>query len=50
MPKCQNCDSFVTANYARVFAPDGMDAPRVCPHCVDMIRDGSEIREARSTR
>lgn len=50
MPKCQNCQSFVTADYARVFAPDGMEHPRVCPHCEDLIRDGADVRQARSTR
>ncbi|SEO52306.1 hypothetical protein SAMN04487948_10360 [Halogranum amylolyticum] len=50
MPECQNCGSFVTVDYVRVFAPDGLDKPRVCPHCEDMIRDGGSIREARSTR
>ncbi|MFC6724578.1 hypothetical protein ACFQE1_09365 [Halobium palmae] len=50
MPECQNCGSFVTENYVRVFAPDGMEHPRVCPRCEDKLRDGSEIREARSKR
>ncbi|WP_449271604.1 DUF7563 family protein [Haloferax sp. ATCC BAA-645] len=50
MPTCQNCDSFVTEGYVRVFAPEGMDAPRVCPHCEDLVRDGSQVREARATR
>lgn len=50
MVECQNCGSFVTADYARVFAPDGMEEPRVCPHCEELIRDGSDVRQARSTR
>lgn len=50
MPECQNCDSFVTPAYARVFAPDGMEHPRVCPHCKDKLRDGGEIRDARAPR
>lgn len=50
MPECQNCGSFVTQNYVRVFAPQDNDDPRVCPHCEDMMRDGSEVREARSKR
>ena len=50
MPECQNCGSFVTADYVRVFAPDGAENPRVCPHCEDMLRDGAEIRKARSKR
>ncbi|SFR88545.1 hypothetical protein SAMN05216559_0502 [Halomicrobium zhouii] len=50
MPECQNCGNFVTADYARVFTPNGVDAPRVCPQCEDKIRDGASVREARSTR
>ncbi|MES3516416.1 MAG: hypothetical protein PPP58_02010 [Natronomonas sp.] len=50
MPHCHNCDSFVTENYVRVFAPNGMDGVRVCPNCEDKLRDGAEIREARSRR
>ena len=50
MPECQNCDSFVTERYVRVFAPDGMEQPRVCPNCEDKIRDGAQVRQARSRR
>lgn len=50
MPECQNCSSFVTEAYVRVFAPNGADNPRVCPHCEDKLRDGAEVREARSRR
>lgn len=50
MPECQNCGSFVTEAYVRVFAPNGMDQPRVCPECEDKLRDGAEVREARSPR
>ncbi len=50
MPKCQNCGSSVTRAYVRVFAPDGMDSPRVCPFCEDKVRDGADVREARSVR
>ncbi|WP_449271471.1 DUF7563 family protein [Halobacterium bonnevillei] len=50
MPECQNCGSFVTDAYARVFTPNKHGAPRVCPNCEDKIRDGAEVREARSTR
>ncbi len=50
MPECQNCGSFVTQDYVRVFTPDGIDAPRVCPRCEDKIRDGADVREARSPR
>ena len=50
MPNCQNCGSFVTNRYARVFTPDGVDEPRVCPQCENKLRDGGEVREARSRR
>jgi NAD-dependent SIR2 family protein deacetylase len=50
MPTCQNCGSFVTEQYVRVFTPEGNDGPRVCPECEDKLRDGAEIREARSKR
>jgi len=50
MPTCNNCGSFVTETYVRVFAPDGMETVRVCPNCEDKLRDGAEIREARSKR
>ena len=50
MPTCQNCGGFVTERYVRVFAPDGMDHPRVCPNCEDMVRDGNDVREARAKR
>lgn len=50
MPECQNCGAFVTPAYARVFTPDGVENPRVCPSCEDMVRDGADVREARSPR
>jgi NAD-dependent SIR2 family protein deacetylase len=50
MPRCHNCEAFVTEDYVRVFAPDEMSTVRVCPNCEDKLRDGAEIREARSTR
>jgi NAD-dependent SIR2 family protein deacetylase len=50
MPECQNCGSFVTEDYVRVFAPDGMERPRVCPNCEDLVRDGNGVREARAKR
>jgi NAD-dependent SIR2 family protein deacetylase len=45
MPECQNCGEHVTEQYARVFTPDGVENPRVCPHCEDMTRDGAGVRE-----
>ncbi|MFB6303331.1 MAG: hypothetical protein ABEH78_10795 [Haloferacaceae archaeon] len=50
MPECQNCGAFVTEAYVRVFAPQGMEHPRVCPSCEDKVRDGADVREARSKR
>ena len=50
MPHCRNCDAFVTENYVRVFAPQDLSSVRVCPNCEDKLRDGAEVREARSTR
>ena len=50
MPECQNCESFVTRDYVRVFAPNGADDPRVCPHCEDKLREGSGVRDARAKR
>jgi hypothetical protein len=46
MPECQNCDAHVTERYAKVFTPPDSDQPRACPHCPDMVRSGSEVREA----
>lgn len=50
MPECLNRGSFVTEAYVRVFMPTDVEGPRVCPDCEDLIRDGAEIREARSSR
>ena len=50
MPECLNCSAFVTEQYVRVFAPTGMDSVRVCPSCPGMIREGAEVREAKSSR
>ncbi|WP_438271176.1 DUF7563 family protein [Salinirubellus salinus] len=50
MPRCNNCESYVTEAYVRVFAPAEMDTVRVCPHCEDKLRDGAEVREARAPR
>ncbi|EJN57473.1 DUF7563 family protein [Halogranum rubrum] len=50
MPNCNNCESFVTERYVRVFAPTNLDTVRVCPHCEDLVREGNETRKARSTR
>ncbi|MFA9518291.1 hypothetical protein ACERIT_13935 [Halopenitus sp. H-Gu1] len=50
MPECQNCGAFVTPAYARVFTPNGIEEPRACPSCEDVVRDGADVRRARSTR
>ena len=50
MPECQNCGAFVTDAYARVFTPRDVEDPRVCPDCTDKIRDGADVRTARSSR
>lgn len=50
MPHCQNCGSHVTKDYARVFTPNDVDEPRVCPNCPDKIRDKGKVRDARATR
>lgn len=47
MAECNNCESFVTETYVRVFAPPDHDTVRVCPSCEDLVRDGSETRASR---
>jgi len=48
MPNCQNCDSVVTESYVRVFAPNGMNQPRVCPNCEDKTREKGGVRTKRN--
>ncbi|WP_449271727.1 DUF7563 family protein [Halogranum amylolyticum] len=50
MPTCQNCGAIVSKQYVRVFTPESLDNPRVCPHCQDMVRAGASVRNARSPR
>lgn len=50
VPTCKHCESFVTEQYVRVFAPTDMETVRVCPNCEDIIRDGPDVRETRSNR
>lgn len=50
MPECANCGSFVTADYVRVFTPEGVDAPRACPSCPDKVRAHGDVRDARAAR
>lgn len=47
MPTCSNCESFVSKEYVRVFAPTSVDGVRVCPQCEDLVREGGEVRERR---
>lgn len=50
MAKCESCGEFVTEQYVRVFAPTGMNTVRVCPNCPDMVREGGNVRKAKSPR
>jgi NAD-dependent SIR2 family protein deacetylase len=50
MPQCRNCGAHVTPQYARVFTPNEVEQPRVCPDCPDRIRRQGEVVEARSQR
>lgn len=50
MPECTNCGTVVSSDYVRVFAPEGAEDARVCPNCPDRVRDGNDVREARSAR
>jgi NAD-dependent SIR2 family protein deacetylase len=50
MANCLNCESYVSDQYVKVFAPDGMENVRVCPNCEDKMRDGAGVREARAPR
>jgi hypothetical protein len=47
MAECNNCDSFVTEAYVRVFAPPDHDTVRVCPSCENLVREGSGTRASR---
>lgn len=47
MPRCKNCDAFITAQYVRVFAPDDSDTVRACPNCPDIVRDQGGVRTKR---
>jgi hypothetical protein len=43
------CDSVTTEQYARV-APAELDTARVRPQSKDILRDGTDVREARPPR
>lgn len=50
MPQCQNCGAVVTERYVRVLSPRGVENPRCCPRCPDKLRQGSTVRDTRSSR
>ena len=45
--ECLNCGAQVSKRYVDVHEPDGVDRPRCCPECPDLIRDGNGVREKR---
>jgi uncharacterized protein YlaI len=46
--QCENCENYVTDDYARVLCPDP-DRVRACPECEDRVRRKGRAVEARST-
>jgi NAD-dependent SIR2 family protein deacetylase len=50
MPECANCGAVVTEQYVRVFAPNEMETVRACPQCPDVVREGGDVRAAKSPR
>lgn len=50
MPHCNHCESFVTDEYVRVFAPRGSDSVECCPRCEDRVRRNGQVQAARSGR
>jgi len=49
MPRCRNCDAYVSDDYARVLSRDG-ETVRACPRCPDKVRTNGRVRDARATR
>jgi len=46
---CQNCGTSISAQYVKVYEPDGVEQPRACPNCDDVVREGDgTIRESRT--
>jgi len=45
---CQNCGTSISAQYVKVYEPDGVEQPRACPNCEDLVRDGNGVRETRT--
>ncbi|ELY70820.1 hypothetical protein C490_06002 [Natronobacterium gregoryi SP2] len=47
--QCQNCGSHVDKQFAKVFEPEKEGAPRCCPNCENLVREGDgTIRPARN--
>ena len=49
MPRCENCSSFVTEAYVRVFSPADEASVRACPHCEDKVRENGVVRQTKVT-
>lgn len=50
MSRCENCESYVSESYVRVFSTDG-ETVGCCPRCRDKLRDSTgRVREARMPR
>lgn len=45
MPSCDNCNSFVTRDYSRVFSIEGQ--LHGCPQCMDSIANAGQTMLAR---
>lgn len=49
--ECENCGATVSKQYARVMSPQqNPESVECCPHCPDLLWDGSGTREAKSVR
>lgn len=47
--RCQNCGAHVDKQFAKVFEPEHEGAPRACPNCEDLVREGDgTIRQKRT--
>jgi hypothetical protein len=49
MAEYNNWERFVTAQYVRAFAPNGIGRTRACPNCENKLRDRSEEHAVRHT-
>lgn len=43
MAECNNCESFVSSDYSRVFSTNSDGSVDVCPNCEDIMR-GKDAR------